>query len=448
MSEPTKFQFDADYQLEILAMIVRDPVFLAMNQDLVKPNYFTNIYFSTIYEFIKVFYTKYANSPNLQQMKVLVTEECRERKLSEDVKLEIFNYVNIIFNREIIDHNFIKDSVITFCRQQEFRKATEQAYNILNQPKEDRQALDKISSLWLDTINKGFGDDIGINLTTMPNNYRKLLEAEYSEARRIRSAIPAVNKWMDGGWSRGGLYAFLAPPERGKSTVLAAEAAGQVRMGKIVNVYTMELSEFAFMMKVVQNLVNLTSKEILSSSDGVVKERLEYWAKFRSNINIKYYNRDSISVNTIRAHHSKVDHLQADKTDITLIDYADHLMPTKFTNNMYQDKGQIYTDLRSYAYDYDIPVITASQPKIDGHDGDEVDIIKMHHLEGSSQKQHILDGLISINQTTAERNMDPPRIRLYNAKIRSGEAKKYAAPYILDYAKAQLIEVKYENNDD
>lgn len=443
MSEK-KFSYGLDFQLQILSMMVRDPNFLATTGDLVKPSYFTNIYLSSICNLIYDYFKNHAKLPSKTSLDTMLIDKSQSDKFDHEILATYQTYVSQICNMELTELDFINSTVIDFCRQQEYLDTTKLAYNLLKSPDKDGTTLDKISSLWLGAINKGFSDNIGINLKSSASKFKEHLAKEFSGDIRVPTGFPTLTNLLFGGYRRKGLYAYVAPPERGKTTLMASEAASALRCGYTVVFYTFEVSEFDVLMKIVMNLVSMTYDQILDPRyNDMFNERIQIWTKYQPNIYIKYFTRETVSTNALMAHTSKVKLMNGANPDIAFVDYADLLLPSTGTKNMmYLDKGQIYSDLKKYAGLFDIPVITASQPKTEYFNEP---LLRMEHMEGSGMKSHILDGCITINQTADERALYPPMIRLYNAKVRSGSPYKSLVNCEMDYSLSRASEITSKN---
>ena len=128
------------------------------------------------------------------------------------------------------------------------------------------------------------------------------------------------------------------------------------------------------------------------------------------------------------------------------VDYADYLAPLKgLSDFMYEDKGNTYKDLKKLAVNMGLPCLTASQTK---QDGLTAELIGMQHIEGSSMKVHIVDGMFSLNpkarpefEITAGIH---PRVVIHEAKLRKrvGYGGTETSCRV-DYAKSKVYEDTY-----
>jgi len=183
--------------------------------------------------------------------------------------------------------------------------------------------------------------------------------------------------------------------------------------------FTFEMTEPEIYLRFVANLFNLTEQEM--SDPRILQPRiLEFEALYSPSLVIKHYNEYEANSNTLSSFCRQIELVSNRTVDFMAVDYADYLAPLKgLTDFMYEDKGNTYKDLKKSAVNLYIPVLTASQTKVDGF---SAELIGMQHVEGSSMKAHIVDGMFSLNpKIRPEHEVEEglmPRIIVNECKLR------------------------------
>jgi hypothetical protein len=125
-----------------------------------------------------------------------------------------------------------------------------------------------------------------------------------------------------------------------------------------------------------------------------------------------------------------------------MADYIDLFNPVGGNkDNIHTDQGATYSEFRNIGDTLNTAVIGACQPKLEGYDAP---LLGMQHMSGSVQKSQIIDTLITMNQTQDERNQLVPLVRLFNGKVRFGDAYKYAVTCEFHYGLSFLREIRNE----
>lgn len=443
--------FSVDYQVKLCSLLVKDPNFLAVNHVLVKPEYFSNYHLKNIVRKIYEYYREYNKAPNKEALHTLLNELSTREKLDYEISYVYKTRIEEIYEADTESDPSIRKSVVTYCKKQEYLKFIEDTYHKLNQYDKDHedksnvdadnQLLQDIDTTFLELMAKGFNKDLGMNFTEGMRDLPNMLKAEAS-VQRTPCGVPTLNEVMGGGYRNGGLYIWVAPPGVGKTTTLISECCAAIRSGKFVVYITFEMSEAEIMIKFAANLLGVTEQE-MSDINVLARVWTTFKERYAPQLQIKYYNEHEATANTISSYINQLELISGKKVGTLAVDYADYMAPLKgLKDNMYQDKGNSYKDLKKLAMNQDIPVLSASQTK---NEGFNVQFILMEHLEGSSMKAHIVDGMFSINprqrpemEVTAGHH---PRIEIFIAKLRKrvGYGRNEITAR-MDYAKSTLYE--------
>lgn len=419
--------FSLDYQTKICNLLVTDPQFLAVNHTLISPTYFDNYHLKNIVRKIYEYYGQYSKAPTKSSLRSMINDYVTKERLDPEIAYTYDAKIDSVYSVDLEDKEFLKDSVILYCKKKEYVSFIDWCYkelsnytrNLSNKTAKeaDEELLKNIDSRFLELMSKGFNKDLGISFRETMTRIPDMVRAE-SSVVRTKTGFPTLNKVMGGGYRNSGLYVWVAPPGVGKTTILVSEGCDALRQGKSVVYYTFEMSEVEIMLRFAANLFNLTEED-MRDSKKLSFAMEEFSRRYEANLSIKYYHEYEANVNVLISNAKQLELIHDKKVNFILVDYADYLAPVKgLKDSMYQDKGNSYKDLKKMAAVLDIPVISASQTK---NEAFRTELIGMQHLEGSSMKAHIVDGLFTLNIQTRDDVLDlnlPPRVLIHIAKLR------------------------------
>jgi replicative DNA helicase len=329
------------------------------------------------------YFQEYGSIPTLDVFKIRFEEIEREVVKASvlDSLKEAYKYI------ESNDLEFVKEQILTFCKNQCIKSAILESVELLR--KGEYESIKKS----IDTAMKaGANRDIGYE-------FMKGIQARYTENVRntIPTCWPLINDLAGGGFGKGELVIFVAPPGIGKSTAMMNVGAHAVQKGLNVVHYTMELSEAYTAQRYDAIITGIATQNLKYHIDEVEHELQK---KVKGNLIIKYYPTKSASVNTLKAHLDQMIMLGT-KPDMIIIDYADLLRGTSKTREkLHEDLEIIYEELRGLAGEYEFPVFSASQSNRSSADSD---IITGDQIASSFSKVMVADFIISLSRKVTDK---------------------------------------------
>jgi replicative DNA helicase len=371
--------FGYTFQIKAITSLLTDKIFLQQISDILIPTYFESEANQWVVETILEYSREYKASPSLEVMKVKMED------VENDVlKTQIVEHLKDAWKYSGADDlEFIKEQAIEFCKNQEIKKAILDSVSLLKNGKyEDIKAK-------IDSALKAGGDkDIG-------HDYMVDIDARYTDAVRFPQETPwdVVNDLTDGGLGKGELGVMVAPAGIGKSWALMNIGAHNVKKGKTVFHYTLELNE-AYVGLRYDSVITGIANQNLKHYQDEVKEKLE---KVKGDLIIKYYPTKTVSVLGIKSHVEKCI-MQGKKPDVVIVDYAD-LLRGHGQEKRHELEG-IYEDLRGMAGEYEIPVWTASQANRSALEEDVIDASKIAESYG---KVMVADFIISLSRKVTDK---------------------------------------------
>lgn len=371
------------FQTKSIAALLTDRSFLQQVSDILLPEFFESEASQWIVETIVKYFHDYNAAPTLDVFKIKVQDIDREivkTSIIETLK-DAYRYL------ESPDLDFVKEESLNFCKNQCVKSAILESVELLS--KGDYESIKKA----IDTAMKaGANRDIGYE-------FMKGIQTRYTENVRntIPTCWPLINDLAGGGFGKGELIIFVAPPGIGKSTAMMNIGAHAVQNGLNVVHYTMELSEAYTAQRYDAIITGIATQNLKYHIDEVEHELQK---KVKGNLIIKYYPTKSASVNTLKAHLDQMIMLGT-KPDMIIIDYADLLRGTsKAREKLHEDLEIIYEELRGLAGEYEIPVFSASQSNRSSADSD---IITGDQIASSFSKVMIADFIISLSRKVSDK---------------------------------------------
>jgi len=334
-------RFGSSFQIKILSALLSDRIFLQTIYDIIKDDYFDSDANQWILSKILTHFDKYKQIPTLDVFKT------ESDALSSDILRQSVsdNLRNVWGGLESTELEYIKEQSLEFCKNQEVKNAILESVGLL-----ESGNYEEIQSKITAAMKAGQDTDIG-------HEYNISIDERYADSVRnvITTGWPAIDELVDGGFGKGELIIFAAPPGIGKSWALINVGMAAVRAGKTVVHYTLELNEGYVGQRYDAVLTNMAVTNLKYNIDDVKSSIKE----LSGELIIKYWPTKSASVNSVRASVDKLI-LQGKKPDIIIVDYAD-LLKGNSKREKHEEIEEVVEELRGLAGEYEVPLYTASQ---------------------------------------------------------------------------------------
>lgn len=373
-----KFNYGHGFQVKTIACLLTDRAFVQQVSDILLPEFFESESNQWIVEVISKYFQEYSSLPTLDVFKIKCQEIERDlirTGVIESLK-DAYKYL------ESDDLEFVKEKVLDFCRNQCIKSAILESVDLLG-----KGQYDEIKKSIDTAMKAGANRDIGYE-------FMKGIQARYTENVRntIPTCWPLINDLAAGGFGKGELVIFVAPPGIGKSTALMNVGAHAVQNGLNVVHYTMELTEAYTAQRYDAVITGIATQNLKYHLDEVESELTK---RVTGNLTIKYYPTKTASVNTLKAHLDQLI-MMGTKPDLIIVDYADLLRGTGRTREkLHEDLEIVYEELRGLAGEYAIPVFSASQSNRSSADSE---IVTGDQIASSFSKIMIADFIISLSR--------------------------------------------------
>ncbi len=372
-------RFGNSFQSKVISSLITKKTFIQTISDILQQEYFDSDANKWLVKNIIDYFYEFKTSPTLEVLKIKINDV-----EDEVLNVSIVDKLKDAWNfRESTDLEFVQKETIKFCKNQKLKNAIIDSVVLL-----ENQDYDGIKKKVDDAMRAGTERDIG-------HDYLVSLDERLSKSARdtVECGWGEIDEIMDGGLGKGELGVIVAPAGIGKSWALQCIGAHNLRKGKTVVHYSLELNE---------NYVGLRYDTIFT---GITTSNIKYYVedvkkklkKLPGKLMIKYYPTKSASVQTIASHLKQLE-LQEINPDIVLVDYADILMGYGKEKRFVLES--IYEDLRGLAGEMDIPIWTASQANRSALEEEVIDATKVSE---AYSKIMIADFVISMSRKVEDK---------------------------------------------
>jgi hypothetical protein len=432
------YKWDEEFQREILGLMLNDRPFLIEIRPLIKSEYFSNDVHSRICKLLFAHFDKYKTLPTRAQMTQLLKDELEGKK--DDVQAYQFGEYNSIMSfyvpgRESRD--FYRDKITHFAKTQALRLAFHQCLDAIKKAPDEEKTWDNVHGLLRDALTVEHNFDVGLHYF---DTYRERYERKNKQqldGDTFTSGFKQIDDALqNGGLLRGEMASWVGLSGTGKSLALVVAALKNMDKGKKVLYITLEIDQDAVAERFDSQIANIditkeevsdrgiTVKNLLDKKE-IVFELIEDYVKTVSPSNrqllvIKQFPGGSMGMNDFRAYYQQ-SALHGFKPDLVIIDYIGEMRdyPDMQTH---ESRYRITRDLRGFAVEEQLCVMTAMQPNRTGKEAVKLgQCIDDENLGDSYAQVKPLDAMWTINQMADERECGLARV--YVAKHRAGKSR-------------------------
>jgi len=352
--KPTvKFEFDSNFQEDILKYIVTDDYgFKALN--LIKPEYFDLIEHTAIATVLRSYYKKnkkVIKNPNVltERIKVLF-KDARYKKLAlpEDIK-STMGLVDNLYKHKVKDGNDILNSCMDFARYVEVKTLLEEV-DIL-----DFSAYETFASKIKKAITVGneFKESKGIFI--FEDAAKRLWDRKFKE-NSFEFPIKQLNKLTNGnGYGKGSIIVVMDREKALKTTTLVNVARKYARMKKRVIVFDLDNGEQQYGERFDQSLLNITKKELLSNEhDDRLMKLYRQFKRLKIEIVIKKLPAYTTNADTLRYWLDYYYNEHGIRFEYMIIDYIGKMGSLSGAKDDNQRISDAYVEVDNVANEYNI----------------------------------------------------------------------------------------------
>lgn len=403
-------QFGETFQLHLLAVMARTPGAILRYRSALDDRYFPSKINAMV---AKALFEHVDTNKVLPTISTLV-EAVRAENNDKAAMVHVETMIGKLFDDDISDFEAVLNRAVEFGKLSALCNAVVESADHVEKGNQNKVR---------DTIAKALL--VGNDLLSLGTNYRATLPERAANAidddavgEVIPTHIPHLDYLLSGGLGRGELGIILAPPKKGKTTMLVNIGFGALIDPRGLNVqhYSCEIRE----RKVARRYdARLMGPWLRRRATNPAEYRVEMERRganlLRGYLNIKEYPTRKATVSMLRSHLS-VQTAEGSPPDLVLVDYADILKADRRLGEMRHEQAAIYEDLRELAGEFNCAIWTASQTSKGALEKTTPSIADFAE---SFEKAAIGDAIIAFAQTNDEKVQG--RCRLFAAALRNSE---------------------------
>ena len=443
------YEWDEEVQREIVGLMLNDKYFVVQSMGLIKNQYFTNECHKIVVDIIYKHFEKYKVLPN----KVQLTHQLKEVTAKKDPHIKVFylgelNTVYEYYLPGIETREYYLDIITEFAKHVGFKNAMLKALKDLDSSKSPD--WDKIESEVRASLAIDRNFDIGLDyFRSYEERYERMLKKRETGDYFV-TAFDSINEALaGGGLARGEIGAAIGLPGTGKSIFLVNSALANLHRGKKVLYLSLEINDDKCAERFDAQFANpnpygggntgITTKNLYERKDEVFESLQAYVSEKDDSklMIIKQFPGGVMGLTELRAYYSQLG-MSGFNPDLVVIDYVGEMkdypgMPE------WQSRQKIVRDLRSFAVEMNVCVLTAMQ--VDAKSREAVrlgGVIDDDNLADSKGQNRPLDALWSINQLNDERECNLARI--FVIKHRDGKGR-FNVHVEFDYGTLKMREI-------
>lgn len=336
-----------------------DSVYLGGVHEYVTPSIFKNKDIRAVVSILTDFYKKRGTTPTVTEIKVYLTEESLRqhfRAALESIK--------------DIDKKYNKDEL--YSNTQTFLKERHVFNTLL-------EAADKLDSKSLDTYKLLQKIEKAVNIDLSTNTGLNLLEDVDKFIKELNVDEPTISsgwRWLDtklsGGFLENGraLYLFMGETNVGKSIFLGNIATNIALKGKKVLLITLEMSEVMYSKRLASSITKIPMSDLKTQQQTLKQMLVETKTSNKgASVLIKEFPPSTITPGHLGAFIKKIKQ-SGYEPDAIVLDYL-NLLSAPYGDNSYERVKVISEKVRALSYEFNCPIISATQINRTGYGVDE-----------------------------------------------------------------------------
>lgn len=354
MKTKEKFQFDLDFQFEILKFLIKDKDGgLSINK--IKPSYLTLIEHSLIAEGLTKFYKKNRRIPSKAILKQVIKELLESKNYVDLVTKEdipnIQKIVDRLYSEPLCDSDVIKDKLYKFAAYVEMKNLNESLdLDDFNQYEEYHTRVAKILQ---EAKPKKEEEPLFMVRDTVERQFHR-----QSDPECIPSPFKQLNDLTNGGgYPKGSVIVLLDKAKARKTFTLINIARGYLRMKKNILYIDTENGKGQIMGRMVQSTLNKTKLEMQSGEyDDLEKKHMRKYKR----LGVEFIVERAIALNdNCNFIKNKLQELRnrGIKIDVLFLDYAGKLASISKAKDDFERISDVYIDIQNLALDEDLDCV-------------------------------------------------------------------------------------------
>lgn len=442
-----QYTWDRDFQRQILSLVCNDRTFAISCRGLLKPSYFQDDCHRRVAGIVFAHFEKYKVLPNqiqiAQELREQLSgkdEESRARSLGELAMLLDF------FNPGIESRESYQDKILYFAKAMGIKEAYGKTLEQIKKAPNDPETWVKVAEILKEAMLIERDFDMGLDyFQTVEERYDRKKAIQVNDDKFTTGFAAIDTAFKNGGLLRGEVGSWMGLSGTGKSLCLVTAAIENIHRGKRVLYVSLEINQdavadrFDSQFTDTERRQGVTINNLFEKRD-IVQEALRDFIKDKHDgrlMVIKQFPPANLDISALRAYYAQIC-LHGFKPDLVIIDYIGEMKDYPGVKT-HESRYMIVRDLRGFAVEEQVCVLTAMQPNKSGKEAVRTGMLMDEENLGDSFSQiKPLDAFWTINQLQDERECGLGRV--YVAKTRDGKSR-FAFHIQFDYDTLSIKQV-------
>ena len=329
-----------------------------------KDEYFDNPVDQSIYRIIRYYVETYHKRPNQDVLRI---ELEKAKGIPEEIFKQCKELIENLKESESHEIEWLIETTEKWCKDRAIYNGLVQSLAIA-QGKDKKHDQGEIVRILEDAISVSFDSHIGHDYF---EDFNERFEFYHKVENRLPFDIDELNKITKGGLPNKVLMLWMGGVGVGKTATMCHQAASYLMMGKNVLYITMEMYEEMIAQRIDANLLDTDLDALLELPKAIYDQKVaKQRAKTPGKLIIKEYPTAGANVNHFRHLLHELRFKKKFKPDVIFIDYLNICSSSRVKMSqhigMYTYVQFITQELRGFAKEQNIPVISATQLNRDG----------------------------------------------------------------------------------
>ena len=336
-----------------------------------KTDYFTENADKIVYDKVNDFVVKYNSLPSKEALVI----ELQEMKINEEEFKESMEVLDEISSdtEEYTDIGWLLDTTERFCQDKAIYNAVVESISILDNPK-SKASKGAIPDILSGALAVSFDPHVG-------HDYLDDSDARFDYYHRVEERIPFdleyFNKISKGGLPQKTLNICLAGTGVGKSLFMCHVASSCLSQNQNVLYITLEMAEEKIAERIDANLLDVSIDDLHDLPKDIYDRKINNLNKtIKGKLIVKEYPTASASVNHFRALLNELNLKRSFVPNIIFVDYINICTSSRIKAganvNSYTYIKSIAEELRGFAVENKIPIVSATQTTRSGYSNTDV----------------------------------------------------------------------------
>jgi replicative DNA helicase len=436
--ETGPFAESEEFQNKVLAQMLAVPHFCEVAKGALSTEDFGNKI--SQWFFNKLTTTNIPLTPTTLKEELL--KEARSKLIEKDLVSKYVDLYRVVSNPPVpYESDYINQHMMGFIRLQACKRAVLSSIDLLK-----TGDFVELERRVVEAANAG-ADIMGSGLDYFGEYQARIARrAAREKERKLATGIPELDDLTYGGIKTKQLGLCVGGTGRGKSLFLQWLAKVAILLGKRVVYITFELSDEDMADRFDTMFAHIKPNALQDHSSQALRELSKYNKRFGSNLFIKEYPEDEVTIADIKAYLLQLTAVGF-MPDLVLVDYVDLVKPHRVYNDMAQEQATVIKALRGIAKSLNTRIWTACQLNRGGLSMETPD---ESSIAGGISRLFTCDIAIFMAQTLEEREDELMRLIVSkNRNGRSGRTIKLDTEYeFLTFYRDPPAAPKDETNDE